>query len=305
MNLIKKKKIPYYVIFLSIIFCLILGIWWLYLLSNFAHLLQKYVPNPDEMNKLYTMIIAEGSTFIILLNIVLLSTFLLLKKEHSKYTTLQKFYAIFSHELKTPLTTLQLQLEVLPDMLKKSPLEISKIDTIIQRMNDSSLQLKYEVEKMLSLSQLELAPNYQLEKIDFLKFLNQWREKQIISPGKIHLKIDENSQYIIKGNYNLLETIFNNLIRNSLKHSTPNTNIEITAKNLDLNKLIITYNDFGEIQKLNSHKLGNLFYKSPNSNGSGLGLFIIKQMAQLMKGSVYFNTEEGHLKITLTFQLDI
>jgi signal transduction histidine kinase len=206
------------------------------------------------------MIIAEGSTFIILLNIVLLSTFLLLKKEHTKYTTLQKFYAIFSHELKTPLTTLQLQLEVLPDLLKKSPLEMSKIDTILQRMNDSSLQLKYEVEKMLSLSQLELAPNYQLEKIDFLKFLNQWREKQIISPEKILFKIDESSQYIIKGNYNLLETIFNNLIRNSLKHSTPDTNIEITAKKLDLNKLIITYNDFKNNPALKNNKILLILY---------------------------------------------
>jgi len=299
-----KKKLPYYVIFLSIILCLILGIWWLYLLSKFANMLQNYVQDPTEINSLYNMSIAEGTTFIILLNIVLISVFILLRKEQTKYTTLQKFYAIFSHELKTPLTTLQLQLEVLPENLKKNPIDHEKNEILIKRMTDSTTQLKYEVEKILTLSQLELAPHFPLEKINLYKFLSQWRDKQLFHRDRLHISINEQIENDIIGNYNLLEIIFNNLFRNSIKHTTENSPVNINLeKNYDTS-LKVTYSDQGKITNMNGEKLGTLFYKSEQSNGSGLGLFIIKHMMIAMDGKVKFDITNNKLNIELLFRLD-
>lgn len=305
MNFKNNKKLPYYIIFLSIIFCLILGIWWLYLISKFATLLQTYVPNPAEINNLYRMILAEGSTFVILLNVVLISVFFLLRKEHRKYSSLQKFYAIFSHELKTPLTTLQLQLEILPEILNKSSLDKNKLTIIFQRLNDSATQLKYEVEKMLTLSQLELAPNYQLEKVDICKFLHQWREKQLHLENRISIQEVEKKACLILGNHSLLETVFNNLLRNSIKHSPASSPITISIKEIHNSKIVISYSDGGEINNLDMQRLGNLFYKSHRSNGSGLGLFIIKQMMHIMNGHVVFDTSHNQLQINLQFRADV
>jgi signal transduction histidine kinase len=267
-------------------------------------MLQKYVHDPSEINSLYTMIIAEGTTFIILLNIVLISVFILLRKEQTKFFTLQKFYAIFSHELKTPLTTMQLQLEVLPENLKRSPVDQEKIETIIKRMTDSTTQLKYEVEKILTLSQLELAPHFPLEKINLFKFLSQWKDKQLFHKDRLNISMDGKIEDDIISNYNLLEIIFNNLFRNSIKHTTDSIPVNIKLEKLNPTTLKLTYSDQGKIANLNVHKLGTLFYKSEQSNGSGLGLYIITQMMIAMNGKVKFDTSNNQLNIELFFRLD-
>jgi signal transduction histidine kinase len=299
-----KNKIPYYIMFSSIVLCLALGIWWLYLLSKLATLLQTYLPNENATQNIYFMIIAEGSTFFILIVLVLISTFFLLRKEQRKINSLQKFYAIFSHELKTPLTTLQLQIEVLPELVKKNPIDNEKLNTIISRLKKSSVQLKHELEKMLTLSQLELAPSFILESIDLTKFITNWLEQQTDDQRLIKLVLHEKNNTIIRANKSALETIFNNLIRNSHKHAANNQPIQITVEKKSDNFLNVLYQDDGHISNIEKQKLGNLFYKSESSTGSGLGLFIIKQMMQIMNGAVVFNTIDEKLSIRLQFKAE-
>lgn len=304
MILNNKKKIPYYIVFFSIFLCLAMGIWWLYLLSKLANILQTFVPNEQSANNMYIMIIAEGSTFFLLSVLVLISTFFLLRKEQRKIISLQKFYAIFSHELKTPLTTLQLQIEILPDLIKKNPIDINRVDLIIHRLQSSSIQLKHELEKMLTLSQLELSPALLLESIDLSKFISHWLQRQDLATHPISLNIENNCKTVVNANQSAIETIFNNLFRNTLKHSKNNHSISIHFMNLAPNQLVVTYKDQGTITGVDKEKLGNLFYKSKQSTGSGLGLFIINQMMNLMNGSVSFKTTNDQLTIELYFKLE-
>lgn len=290
--------------FLSIGLCLVLGIWWLYLLYKFAHLLQTYAPSHTSTNSLYLMIISEGSTFFVLLIVVIVSTFFLLRKEQRKYQSLQQFYAIFSHELKTPLTTMQLQLEVLPKTIKNIPIDHQKVDTIINRLQSSSIQLKYEVEKMLTLSQLELAPKFELESIDLLKYFSHWLKNQSIEENKINIDYSPGLNTIIQGNQNALDAVFNNLIRNTIKHAQDHARVELKIMKTSEDKLQVSYCDYGEVSNMDGVKLGELFYKSDNSSGSGLGLFIIKQMMMIMNGSVNFDISSGVLVVHLFFKLD-
>lgn len=299
-----KNKWPYYLMIFSICLCFILGIWWLYLLSKLSSIIQTYIPDEKSTHSIFMMILTEGATFFLLLIFALTTTLFLLRKEQRKFNSLQKFYAIFSHELKTPLTTLQLQVEILPDLLKTSPQDTNKINSILNRLQSSSLQLKHELEKMLTLSQLELGSTFDLESIDFSQFISYWIKQQQSQKIKLNFHQSKNCKTIIKANQNALETIFNNLWRNTIKHANNDLILDITLSNSNNDKLVILYQDYGSIQSINEHKLGSLFYKSSHSSGSGLGLFIIKQMMQQMGSTVVFETHNNQLSTKLIFNLE-
>lgn len=297
MNLLtSNKKTPYFIIVFSIALCLILGIWWLYLIYSLSITLHDVAPR-----NLFYMIIAEGSTFFILLIVTILSTLILLRNEQQKFISMQKFYAIFSHELKTPLTTIQLQTEILPSILESNTVDREKLRKVISRLVSSSRHLKDEVEKMLTLSQLALSPSLPSESIDLEKFIEHWKTK-LTTKRPIILINSSNEKCGIRANTSALETIMNNLLQNTERHSLSNSSISITTSSKDQKYIHITYEDHGHIQGLSQKKLGELFYKSPSSTGSGLGLFIIKHMMVLMGGKALFKNSHGKFQTHLFFR---
>ncbi len=91
--------------------------------------------------------------------------------------------------------------------------------------------------------------------------------------------------------------IVNNLVSNAVKYndmSKANPYIVITAK-VDEGKLIIRIKDNGEgIAKEREGKIFNMFYRgTQSSTGSGLGLYIAKEMVEKMNGSIAFTSQVG------------
>ena len=299
-----NKKLPYYAIAFSITLCSIMGIWWLYLLAKLGHTIQVIAPNHLLSNNLYHMIIAEGSTFFILLIFVLIIIFFLVKNDKSKMFAMQKFYAIFSHELKTPLTTLQLQIEILPEVLNKSVIDRDRLNKTLTRLVAASEQLKNEVHTMLTLSQLELSQKLETQTIDLKKILENWIETKKSSHYKINLNMDESTSFTILGNAQALTTILNNLFNNTKSHNSQAPEINLKLSYTNQKWIEFSYTDHGIIAPEMIGKLGNLFFKSSNSLGSGLGLYIIEQMMKHMHGKSQFINNSQMLTTKLIFKRD-
>ena len=88
--------------------------------------------------------------------------------------------------------------------------------------------------------------------------------------------------------------IFNNLVKNSFEHSKKDSNlvINVTAKVLNGQKLVI-YEDNGTgIDKENVSKIFNLFTTNKNCN-MGLGLPFSKAIMNHFGGSIYYDTDKG------------
>lgn len=218
----------------------------------------------------------------------------------------KEFVANVSHELKTPITTIQGFVETLQRGALHNPENAQHFLSII---NKNTTRLNQIIEDLLLLSRIE-------EQSD-LNELNEPSQlvtepvsiKDIIESSikNCSPKTKENefelishcpSDLTIKGNPTLLEHAITNLIDNAIKYSYPSKKVEIHAEAYD-EKLLIHVKDWGQgIPDKDQERLFERFYrvdknKSRSFGGTGLGLSITQQIAHIHGGRVQVQSEVG------------
>jgi two-component system, OmpR family, sensor histidine kinase ArlS len=99
----------------------------------------------------------------------------------------------------------------------------------------------------------------------------------------VNIKLEQNIS--VKSNAFLSEILISNLFLNAINHNTENGTIEII---LTKNKLSVS--NTGSLQSLKTDKLFERFSKvNPSSKGNGLGLSIIKKIADNNNWEVFYN----------------
>jgi signal transduction histidine kinase len=221
---------------------------------------------------------------------------LLTRLEHS-FELQRKFVANASHELKTPITNMMGEIEVVlirerdneeyKNTLHSVLAEIEHLHSIIQNFlmlaNEENDRTKQSAEP-LRLDELlwELKESFALEAHHLLR----------IEMGD--LPDDENALYI-KGNKTLLLLAISNIIRNGFKFSDDKPlTCHLSAKDDNIN-LSISDNGIGmspEIMK----DIFEPFYRAPqagNYPGHGMGLYITRKIITLFGGSITVQSEAG------------
>ncbi len=129
------------------------------------------------------------------------------------------------------------------------------------------------------------------------KYLRRHEKK--LGPIKLELQFAEGAEDIM-GDELALNMIFRNLIENTLRHNPNTKNVLVTAV-LSGSQIIVTYDDHGKPFTGRVDKLGELFYKHHSSKGSGIGLYLIKNLMKKMNGSFEVVYHE-RLRFRLHFQ---
>ena len=204
------------------------------------------------------------------------------------------FVTDVSHEFKTPLAVIQSYTKA---GFKKDIDEETraKYQSIVETNIQKLINLTSNI---LSLSKIE---NQQIV-VDKERFLvdeqirqsilslePQWKEKNI----EFDLELDE-VEFLGPKEY--LGQVWQNLIGNAIKFSSPNGKVEIVAKNTDLGAEI-TVRDFGVGMSVETQKhIFDRFYQgdqSRSSAGNGLGLAIVRKILNLCGASIIVQSELG------------
>ncbi|MCF6767067.1 HAMP domain-containing histidine kinase [Thiotrichales bacterium 19S11-10] len=194
-----------------------------------------------------------------------------------------------SHDLKTPLTELELKLHLLEDQnLAKSLL---KCTSEITQISKTSLQYAK------GFNFLEKEPSDLVELLETLASAANTK-KQTVS---FTTKLDE---CIYPTEYYLFKRMITNLIHNAKKYAN-NTTIQLN-KTIE-SKVVITISDDGPgVPKEQLKKLGQPFFRVESKShqqikGTGLGLSIVKHIAQIHHMKVNFeNNNTGGLVVTIS-----
>jgi len=193
-----------------------------------------------------------------------------------------------SHDLRTPLTRIKLQLAFIKDK------EISK-----KLSNDVT-----EMEKMLN-EYLQFASSSSAEKTETFD-LSDLLESTVIKYERKEITTDIPERVFLDGRKNLIERCFNNLIDNSIKYST---SILISLKK-SANSIIIIIDDDGPgIPKNERENVFKPFYKidksrSDSKSSVGLGLSIASDIIRSHGGNISLETSPANglrTKIFLPF----
>ena len=210
------------------------------------------------------------------------------------------FVSIASHQLRTPLTSIRWISEMLLSgdvgNIKKNQKEF------IEDIDDSVLKLIELINTLLILSRVE-AGNIEIKpaEIDLVKFSKDIvkEAEHLIEDKKLKVEIKLLKKIpSIKLDSTILRQVISNLINNSIRYTDKKGKIKISIEQKD-KEIIYSVADNGiGIPKKQQNKIFDKFFRADNarlkeSNGSGIGLTLVKYLVELWKGKIWFESEEG------------
>lgn len=218
---------------------------------------------------------------------------------------LKQFSYITSHNLRAPLSNLTGLLNLIDDI----PIENPELKELIEGFSTSTHLLNETINDLVKVIIIKDNPSIKKEKVlirdVFENVFNQLNF--LINLHKPILKIELSEEYIDNINKSYLESIFLNLMTNSIKYrsSTNQLKITITSKTLEDNLVIIFKdNGIGIDMDRNKNKIFGLYQRFHNHPDSkGLGLYLVKSQVESMGGNISVESKvDKGTTFTLTFK---
>lgn len=213
----------------------------------------------------------------------------------------REFLGNISHELKTPLFTVQGYLSTLLD----GAMDDKKIrKKYLERAEKGVERLVYIVEDLDMISKLEMGDvNLELSKFNIVDLVQSVFDllEMVADKKNIILMFDRkyNKAINVFADQEKIQQVLSNLIVNSIKYGKENGTTEVTIEDLVDDKIIVRIRDNGEgIEKQNIPRLFERFFRVDKSGarsegGSGLGLSIVKHIIEAHGEKIYVESEFG------------
>ena len=205
------------------------------------------------------------------------------------------FLGNVSHELKTPLFTVQGYILTLLDGAMEDK---SLRKKYLQRANKGVERLIYIVKDLDLITKLEVGDlNLEIGDFDILELVRNVFELLEMKAAKKNITLTFDMDYTkpiyVKGDKEKIQQVLTNLVVNSIKYGQQNGTTELSVENLIKNKVIIRVTDNGEgISKQHLARIFERFYRVDKSGsraegGSGLGLAIVKHIIEAHNEKIY------------------
>lgn len=309
--LLIMKKSGNILFYLIIIYILAAGSWWSYLLHSKNQevknaqlekirykLKLERVADIEDSSEMKTvlnrykrqrwMIIGEGSVFMLILLFGLWRIYRIRQKELALALQQQNFLLSITHELKSPIASVQLVLETIQKRQLTNE-QLQKLSTNGLKDNDRLHKL---VQDLLLAARVEGGYEYSFSEVHMNELLVEciaWIRPKY--SGKIIFEPAENVIILAKGERSTLATAFSNLLENAVKYAENSEKINVKLyKKKDQVAVEIIDEGVG-IPKSERNKIFNKFYRIGNEDtrktiGTGLGLYIVKKVIEAHNGTV-------------------
>ena len=287
-----------------LLFIIAAWVWWFISLQNQNNQMLKYesvqlnkddvayVQKSNTINEEHkrktAQFISEGITFVLVTLIGAVFVYRAVRKQFLLSKQQHNFMMAVTHELKTPIAVVNLNLET----LQKRKLDEEKQQHIIASTLKESDRLNDLTTKILISSQFE-SGNFtpDKEKINFSElvaknvsdFCNRFSNRII--------KKEIEEAIFIEGDTLLLQLLVNNLIDNALKYSAKNKPVYVELKQLQQKIFLKIIDEGSGINDDEKKKIFGKFYRSGNEDirktkGTGLGLYLCKRIAASHKAKI-------------------
>ncbi len=227
--------------------------------------------------------------------------FLKLKKN---FLHVEHFNADVSHQLRTPLAELKVLIET--DEVLKNSIKKEQYLEIIDGMTHTTQQLLLSAK-----TNPDAFDRTWFKPIDLTELCEKFAKAKVpfIYESGFEFAFECEVGLCINGEHIVIESLLNNLIDNAINYAidedkNPMGTIIMSLKSKE-NHIFLSVEDEGYgIPKEHLKNIYNRFFRlDRRKQGSGLGLGIVKQIAELHNGTVNIKNKKPHgLKVTVTFQ---
>jgi len=219
---------------------------------------------------------------------------LMAKKISHDYLSLKEFTENASHEIQTPLAVINSKIEMCLQDTRLTPEQAKMLMEASYAVNNLvNLNKGLIILTKLDNNQIDSPISVNISKKIYNRlnlFEDFIQEKDI----DVNLKIDDS--VVVKIDPVLAGILFDNLIKNAIKHNLPSggrIDIEVT-------KEFIKIANTGTQPKVSTDKFFERFYKEGSTDSLGLGLAIVKKICEIYNYTILYNHKDGLHTITLS-----
>ena len=206
----------------------------------------------------------------------------------------RQFVADASHDLKTPLTVILSNSELLKQQSETADApEVDRIEAAGRRMKDL-------VQKMLTLARMEDDPNRGAwESMDLSDMVMEGALAFEATAFEKGLTIDENveSGLVIKGNRAQVQSVLECLLDNACKYADPGSSVTVSLEKAGKRAKLSVHNTGSYIPPEDLPHVFERFYRADKSrtasDSSGLGLAIVQSVVESLGGTVSVESSES------------
>ncbi len=225
-----------------------------------------------------------------------------IKRVNVKLTDMDKvkseFLSIVSHDFRTPIANIMLsgKFVLKSEDIQKNPRVRDQVRLIV----DQAQRLSKLADDTLSISRIESGQiEYSFKIVNVERLIQDAIAQVQHSPRhKLEYKVDFNATYI-KGDQIKLRQVIQNLVINAVKYSPRGGTVTVTAQDVPEEDILVCVKDEG--LGISPEQKDKLFQKFSRVNegeaskmtGSGLGLWICKEIVVAHGGKIWFESELG------------
>ncbi len=248
----------------------------------------------DGFTAIHWVAFLLGSLFFVSIITVAILQAVWLVREIRTNQRQQNFIDAVTHELHTPLASLQLYV----DTLRDKELDEAHRHEFLGIMNDDLKRLNRTIDQILQAARTELIRS-RGETVDLPKLLKECvedaRTKHDLDTENIRMNVRDGTS--VRGDVEQLRVLFRNLLENAVRYAGPKVQVEIDAVAISNRKLEVIVADQGlGIPQADQDSIFLRFQRLSHeavkaTRGLGLGLYIVRNIARSHGGSVRAESE--------------
>lgn len=238
----------------------------------------------------------------------------MLERLEAAFRAQERFVANAAHELKTPLTVLLAEAQVLAQRAR----EPQDYRTFAASVQDEARRLAQVTDSLLMLARADAGlPLPQMTSVsvneavtDAVQRCNAYAvERGVRIVTRLGLPVGDAAEPTVRGDAELLRTMIDNLIRNAIRHSPGGAAVEVTIA-LDANHVRIAVRDHGPgVPQDATDQVFERFFQLHRDErapaGTGLGLAIARGVARLHQGDIAVRNMTPHgCEFTVTLRAE-
>ena len=210
-----------------------------------------------------------------------------------------EFVSLASHQLRTPLTSINWYTELLSSEIANSLSEDQK--KYLNEITTGSKRMVDLVNALLNASRIEMG-TFAVDPTptDVLKLLQSVLDelRYLTDQKKIKIIVSNDNVPEINVDPKLFRIVYQNLLTNAVKY-TPEEGLVRVTHQISNNNLLITISDTGYgIPKAQHEKIFQKLFRADNvrerdTQGTGLGLYIVKSIVEHSGGKIWFESQEN------------
>ena len=246
---------------------------------------------------LVALIVLAAGAFLMVMSFVITNSFERMA-EASRMKT--EFLGIISHQLRAPLTNLRFSLDFLASEQFKE--QKNDREDYMSILRENTKRMSDMIDRLLTISRLE-SGNLPLQKqIVSLEEITRGtiaKNKPLAEASQIEVVVDAKPNLPkVSADPFWLEQVVGNLMDNAVRYSHGASKVEISIQPRR-DKILFTIQDHGVgVPKDEQKFIFEKFFRSTNAfkkqtDGSGLGLHIVKKFVQALGGKIWFKSTEG------------